>query len=157
MAGVVLNVDDCSDDLMLAQYACADAAVSFDLRSVDSGDKAIAYLQGSNEYSDREQFPLPDLVLLDLTMPGKSGFEVLAWIRSHEPVNKIPVIIFTGSVHAKDRLQAMELGADQFWVKPANYELLEQLMRRIDRQLNSGKAMDWINNDGAFGASGRRP
>ena len=148
MAAIVLHVDDSSDDLTLTQFACAAAGVSFEVRSVESGEKAIAYLEGSQIFADRTKFPLPDLILLDLKMPGKSGFDVLAWIRSHSHQTNVPVIIFTGSVHAEDRLRATELGANQFWVKPADYEALQQLMRTLDRQLTSGTQVTFASSPG---------
>ncbi len=137
MAAIVLDVDDSSDDQMLTQFACDAAGVSFEVRSVSSGENAIAYLEGRQRYSDRKQFPLPNLILLDLKMPGKSGFDVLAWIRSRDELKQVPVIVLTGSVHTADREKAIELGANQFWVKPANYEALQELMRVVERELTT--------------------
>jgi CheY-like chemotaxis protein len=138
----LLSVDDSSDDVMLLSLACRAAKVSFQFQSVDNGENAIAYLQGSQTYADRAQFPLPDLILLDLKMPGKSGFDVLAWIRSQSNLQGMPVVVLTSSVHAKDRARALELGARQYLVKPVSYEGLQSLVEIIDRQLTSQGALD---------------
>ena len=131
----ILSVDDSSDDLMLLRLACNAAKVSFELLSVESGEKAIAYLETARAYADRERFPLPDLLLLDLKMPGKSGFDVLTWVRAQPDLDHLPVIILTSSVHAEDRARALGLGANQFLVKPVGYEGLQQLVRTLDQLL----------------------
>lgn len=142
MRPIVLAIDDNPDDLLLLKLACDAARVSFDFQSVESGERAIAYLQGDHPYADRKKFPLPDLILLDLKMPGKSGFELLAWLRCQADFRQIPVVIFTSSVHSKDRAQALELGAEQYVVKPVGYDALQQLMQDLDRLLGSRKGME---------------
>jgi len=141
-AATILSVDDSSDDLMLLRLACGSANVSFQLLSVESGEKAIAYLETARGHSDRERFPLPDLMLLDLKMPGKSGFDVLTWIRTQPDFAHLPVIILTSSVHAEDRSRALSLGANQFLVKPVGYEGLRQLVRTLDQLLQPKGALD---------------
>src|SRR5215471_8973759 len=70
----ILHVDDDVNDLLLFEHACRKVGVSCQLHAVNDGEEAIAYLQGANRFADRQQFPLPDLVLLDLKMPRLSGF-----------------------------------------------------------------------------------
>jgi len=131
----VLSVDDSCDDAVLLRLACSTAKISFRLQSVQSGEEAIAYLEGRGKYADRVHFPLPDLILLDLKMPGKSGFDVLSWIRACPDLSRIPVLILTSSVHTKDRARALELGAKQYLVKPVGYAALEALAETVDRTL----------------------
>ncbi len=138
----VLSVDDSTEDVILLRFACHAAKVCFGIQSVDSGETAIAYLEGSHGYADREKFPVPDLVLLDLKMPGKSGFDVLTWVRAHRSFGHMPIVVFTSSIHPEDRARALELGANQYLVKPVSYEALKRLMGIIDRSLASAGALD---------------
>jgi CheY-like chemotaxis protein len=149
---IILSVDDSSDDLMLLRLACSAAKVSFELVCVESGEKAIAYLETARACADRDRFPLPDLILLDLKMPGKSGFDVLRWVRAQPDFNDLPVKILTSSVHSEDRALALSLGANQFLVKPVGYDGLKQLVRTLDELLMArgtphlGKSQFGIND-----------
>jgi len=138
----VLSVDDSSDDAVLLQLACSTAKISFRLQSVESGEEAIAYLEGHGKYVDRVHFPLPRLILLDLKMPGKTGFDVLSWIRASPQLSRIPVVVLTSSVHTEDRARALELGARQYLVKPVGYAALEKLAETVDRILQHGVQQD---------------
>jgi CheY-like chemotaxis protein len=79
---------------------------------------AIDYLSGSGAYADRETFPLPCLVLLDLSLPKKKGLEVLAWVRRHPTLKRLVVIVFSSSTLAVDIDRACDLGANSFVTKP---------------------------------------
>src|SRR5687768_6946257 len=107
----ILHVEDDPNDALLFQHACKKAGVSFDLQAVSDGDEAIAYLRGSENFSDRREHPMPQLMLLDLKMPRLSGFEVLAWLRDNDPFQKLPVIVLTSSNHEADIKRAYDLGA----------------------------------------------
>ncbi len=135
MPATVLSIDDNPDDFMLLRLACEAAGVSFRLEWAESGEEAIAYLEGAHGYADRDNFPLPNLILLDLKMPGISGFELLPWIRQHRDWSLLPVVVFTSSIHAEDRARALKLGANHFLIKPVNYEALQQLVQMIDQLL----------------------
>ncbi len=135
-ARTVLSVDDRIDDSMLLKLACGSAQVSFGFQSVQSGESAIAYLEGAHGFADRERFPAPDLVLLDLKMPGRSGFEVLEWIRRQTHLRDLPVIVLSSSDQQEDRARARQLGANDYWVKPVNYDQLQNLMRTVDTLLS---------------------
>jgi response regulator RpfG family c-di-GMP phosphodiesterase len=74
----ILLVDDSEDDIALMRRAFKKAEFNSPIQEVHNGEEAIAYLKGEGAYSDRNQFPLPAIVLLDLNMPMKNGFEVLA-------------------------------------------------------------------------------
>src|SRR5678815_5996360 len=88
------------------------------IQMVDNGQDAIAYLKGEGNYNDRSRYPLPGVILLDLNLPMVNGFTVLAWIRSHPKLKRIPVIIWTASSRDEDVERAFELGAAGFLVKP---------------------------------------
>lgn len=136
-APTILCVDDSADDLLLLKLARDTAGVSFQFQSVESGEGAIAYLSNAKACADPKQFPVPRLILLDLKMAGKSGFDVLAWIRAQENFKELPVIVFTSSTHINDRDRAMELGATEYLVKPVGYDALQLLMRILDCMLVS--------------------
>ena len=133
-ARTILNVDDSEDDVVMLQAACQSTKVSFRFQSVDGGEKALLYLQHAKPYDDPTHFPFPDLLLLDLKMPGKSGFDVLEWLRAHAhpALRQLPVIVFTSSMHEEDAARAFRLGANAYFVKPSDFEDLRRAVRTID-------------------------
>jgi CheY-like chemotaxis protein len=110
---------------------CREANTSINCETLDDGNKAIAYLEGSGPYADREKFPLPGVILLDLKMPIKTGFEVLAWMRAQPGLKYLPVIVFTASKQEADMTRAYDLGANAFVVKPNTMAGLETLVNTI--------------------------
>src|SRR5229473_2661647 len=78
---VILLAEDREDEVLLLRHAFAKAGFLNPLQVVPNGEEAIHYLQGEGKYANRDEYPLPALVLLDLKMPRKDGFEVLQWIR----------------------------------------------------------------------------
>ena len=135
MSLTVLTVDDSSDDTLLLQRACQRARVRFNLQTVDDGTKAIAYLSGLEAFADRSAHPIPNLVLLDLKMPVKTGFEVLDWLRSKPEFKDLRVAVFTSSQHEGDVREAYRKGANAFLTKPVEYEDLVQLAQALDKAL----------------------
>src|SRR5262245_9918941 len=93
----VLHVDDGVDDRLLVRHASKHAEFGLPLFSVETGNEAMAYLAGEGEYADRTKFPLPCVVLLDVKMPGVTGFEVLQWVRNQPQFRKLVVIMFSAS------------------------------------------------------------
>jgi CheY-like chemotaxis protein len=115
---VIMVVDDREDDLLLIRRAFQRARVLNPIVCLSSGDEAIEYLQGHGTYANRDEYPLPDLILLDLKMPKTDGFEVLQWIRSQRTLSSIRVVVLTSSDQIKDVNRAYELGANSFITKP---------------------------------------
>jgi len=95
--GVFLLVEDNADDVVLIQRAFAKAKVLNPLQITRRGEEAIEYLSGTGKYSNRSEFPLPALVLLDLNMPGLNGFDVLRWIREQPGLVTLRVVVLTSS------------------------------------------------------------
>src|SRR5579872_4629564 len=93
----VLVAEDNEDDFFLFQRALTKAKFESPVQRVENGEEAIAYLAGEGGYDDRVKYPLPSLLLLDLKMPRRTGFEVLEWTRQHPVYKKLPVIILTSS------------------------------------------------------------
>jgi CheY-like chemotaxis protein len=128
----ILYVEDDPNDVLLVQRAVKKTNAPARLYTAADGDKALAYL-GAEDFADRDKFPSPQIVLLDLKMPRKSGFEVLAWIRGHPQLKRMIVIVFTSSRHDEDINRAYELGANSYLVKPVGFEALLQTMEEVNR------------------------
>jgi CheY-like chemotaxis protein len=116
----VLYAEDEADDVFFMQAAFKRAGVERLLHAVSDGEQAIGYLAGTGPYADRELYPLPGLVLLDLNLPGRSGFEVLAWLRSQPTFRDLTVVVFSSSGRPEDRAKAAKLGATEYLLKPAS-------------------------------------
>ena len=132
----ILLVDDSENDICLVRVAFSKAEITNPIQEVHNGDEAIAYLQGEPPFDDRSKFPLPALMLLDLNMPTRNGFEVLEWLRSQPGLKRINVVILTASLREEDVDHAFDLGANSFLVKPSSIEGLIAISRCL---------RDWIN------------
>src|SRR3954463_6863646 len=117
----VLIVDDSDDDRFLLKRALHNNACCEVIGSAEDGQKAIDYLSGTGIYGDRERFPLPDLMLLDLKMPRVNGFEVLNWLRQ-QSARSLKVIVLSSSFLPEDIAQTLTMGADHYMVKTAAAE-----------------------------------
>ena len=131
---VVLYVEDEETDRFLVQRAFVKEGLEPALRMVNHGQAAIDYLLGEGEYAERENYPLPGVVLLDLNLPEVHGFEVLKWIRGHPSLRELPVVIFTSSAREDDRDRARLLGANEFLQKPALPSLFQEVARKLNEQ-----------------------
>ncbi len=118
----ILHVEDEEADLFLLRRAFKKAVIEPPPQAVTDGQAAMDYLSGVGPYADRQQHPLPCLVLLDLKLPGVSGLEVLAWIRRQPNLRRLVVIVFSSSSQPSDLQQAYELGANSFVQKPSGLE-----------------------------------
>jgi CheY-like chemotaxis protein len=127
----VLYAEDEENDVFLMQRAFRKAGVSNPLQTASDGADAIHYLQGAGDYADRERFPLPCLVLLDLNLPRNSGLEVLKWIREQPELKHLPVVILTSSNQHRDITAAYQLGANGYLVKPPSSEKLIELVSTL--------------------------
>lgn len=124
----ILIVDDSSDDFILLMRALMKAGVVNPLYWVRSGGEAIKYLNGTGPYEDRNNYPLPSVILLDLNMPDGDGFEVLTWIRNKYPSGGLLVVVLTRVEEIKKINRAYALGANSFLTKPGNVEELQELV-----------------------------
>ena len=124
-------VEDLEDDVLLVRKAFAKANLPNPMHRVSSGEEALSYLKGVGQYSNRDEHPLPDLILLDLKLNGMDGFEVLQWIRNQPGIRGIAVVVLTSSHHIPDVNRAYALGANSFLVKPTDFENYLELGRLI--------------------------
>lgn len=126
-----LVVEDDSDQALLLQRTFKKSGLEFPLPVIPDGEAAIHYLRGENEYANRFKFPMPNLVLLDLHLPRKHGFEVLEWIRSQPTFRELPVFVMTSSVLPQDLDRSLALGADFGFIKPVSLQHLEATLHRL--------------------------
>jgi len=122
----ILHIEDSEEDLILFGRACDAAGLSTVFHTVEDGQQAVAYLKGEGEFRDRNRHPFPDLIILDLNLPGMDGFGFLEWLR-HESGFSLPVLIFTISGCAEDKAKALAAGAAGYFVKPRDFETLVRL------------------------------
>lgn len=125
----ILIAEDEDDEAFLLQRALKKASISNPVQRVKNGDEVIEYLSGTGPYGDRSLFPLPIIVLLDLNMPKKSGFEVLEWIRQQPSLKTLAVDIFSGSSRSEDIDRALRMGANLYLKKPITFHELDVLFR----------------------------
>lgn len=130
-ASCVLLAEDDENDVAFLKRAFAQADIVHSLHVVPDGQAAVDYLSGSGSFSDRHQFPLPGLLLLDLKMPHKTGMEVLEWIRTQRNLRSLPVIMFSSSVHPAEIEAAYQRGANAFVTKPSGSPERTELARMI--------------------------
>jgi CheY-like chemotaxis protein len=128
---VILHVDDDTNDVVLFQHAARKAGLNLRMLTVADGEEVFAYLGGTGKYANREEFPIPDLMMLDLKMPRVSGFDVLAWVRRQENLRRLPILVLTSSNHSADIQRAYELGANSYIVKPVGFEALVALTQVV--------------------------
>jgi len=101
------------------------------LQLARNGEEAIDYISGAGKYANRQEYPIPGLVLLDLKLPRVSGLEVLQWLR-RSPVSRcLPVIVFSSSARRQDVEEAYAQGANSFLVKPSSLDKRIELARLI--------------------------
>jgi len=127
----LLLAEDDENDLFFMQRAFKQAKIANPLFRVKDGEEAIAYLQGEGGYADRKEFPLPCLILLDLKMPRRNGFEVIAWVRAQPVLKRLPIVVLTSSQQDPDINRAYELGANTYLVKPVKFEGLVEMMKAL--------------------------
>ena len=128
----ILLVEDNPRDVELIRRAFRQARMANPINVVTDGVEAMDYLSGTGVYTDRTQYPLPFLVLLDLNLPKVSGLEVLQWIRQQREFEKMCVVILTSSKEAADTERAYALGANSYLSKPGNFEQLFMLMSGLE-------------------------
>jgi two-component system response regulator len=126
----ILQVEDDPNDVFFLQHAMKKAGVANPIQVASDGREAIDYLKGAGKFADREKFPLPCLVLLDLKLPYVMGLDVLKWIRQRSGLALI-VVLLTASGEDADIAAAYRLGANGFLVKPSEASKLVDMVKAI--------------------------
>ena len=137
--GTILVAEDNDTDALVFRTAFARAELPYTVRFVKDGQEAIDYLEGKAPYADREHFPEPDLLVLDLTMPSVDGFYVLKWMRAagRKPT---PAVVLASSDHETDKRLALKLGARDYRTKSPGVVALSQFLKTAcERWLKPGE------------------
>jgi len=127
----ILVADDDSDDIFLLRRAFEKAGLDQPIFDVSDGEQAIEYLSGESAFADRARHPLPALVVLDIKMPKRNGFDVLEWLSAHEGFRDLPVVMLSSSSQESDVAKARTLGAQEYFVKPSDSDDLRQVVQTM--------------------------
>ncbi|CAG9932468.1 response regulator [Candidatus Nitrotoga arctica] len=127
----ILLVEDNSQDEMLTLRALRRANLANRIDVVRDGQQALDYLFREGEFTDREAFCLPTIVLLDISLPRLSGLEVLARLRADSRTELLPVVILTSSDEEHDRLKSYENRANSFVRKPVDFADFAETVVRL--------------------------
>ncbi len=125
---IILMADDDPDDRLMVEEAFEENHMAYDLRFVYNGQELMDYLNGTGRFSGFGQLPRPDLIILDVNMPKKDGFEALQEIKTDRQLCSIPVIIFTSSRSDEDIIRSYNLGVNSFINKPVSFKELVELI-----------------------------
>jgi CheY-like chemotaxis protein len=129
----ILLVEDNPVDILLMQRAFRNETfANISLQIVRDGDAAVFYLNGDGEYSDRDRYPLPAIILLDLKLPRRSGHEVLVWLKQQPELKCLPVVMLTSSRQTPDVKLAYDLGVNSYLVKPVGFASLLEMMQSFN-------------------------
>lgn len=128
---VVLYVEDEENDVLFMRAAFRRQGIDVPLQTVPNGQEAISYLAGDPPFADRQQHPFPAVVLLDVNLPLRSGFEVLHWIRQQPQLEALKVVMFSSSGRPEDRQRATELGATDYALKPSSGMQFSEVARTL--------------------------
>lgn len=128
----ILLVEDNPLDVELTLDAFREAQLNGQIHVVRNGHDALNYLFGRNQYDDRQTYPLPNLVLLDLHLPGIDGHEVLQEIKVTPHLKRLPVIILTSSQEEQDVIRSYDRGANSYLVKPVSVNGFLDIVNLID-------------------------
>ncbi len=128
---VIMLVEDNEMDVVLTLDAFKEARLINPIQVARTGEDALEYLGGIGNYQNRTLYPLPELILLDLKLPGVSGLDLLKQIKTNPDLKRIPVIILTSSAEEGDRSLGYDLGANSYLVKPISFEGFLEVVGKI--------------------------
>ena len=127
----ILVAEDNEDDAFLLRRAFARAGLANPLQFVGDGEQVLAYLNGEGKYHDREMYPFPGLLLLDIKMPRMNGLEVLSVIRKDPRLKRLVVIFLTSSGQERDINRAFDMQANSYLVKPSRPEAMTEILETL--------------------------
>lgn len=129
MSFPILIVEDSEEDSLWLKRQLDHAGLCNPCHIVKTAEEAMDYIEGRPPYSDRAQFPLPKVLLLDIKLPGIDGFEFLHWLKENPKSNGALIVTISGLGELAAIRRAYELGANSFLNKPCNPIDLENLIQ----------------------------
>jgi CheY-like chemotaxis protein len=133
----ILLAEDNDDDIALIQFAFRKANIFYPVHVVRDGEGVLSYLNGTGDYADRAKYPIPQLLLLELELPGLNGFETLKRVRGNPTLSHLKIIILTGSEEPGSADKAHQLGANGFFAKPPGFSELVRIANILkERELS---------------------
>jgi CheY-like chemotaxis protein len=129
----ILIAEDDEEDRMLVEEAMEESLLVNPLYFVQNGEEVMDFLYNIGKYADKNKYPLPGLILLDLNMPKKDGRQVLGEIRQDPNLKKIPIIILTTSKAEEDILRSYDLGVNSYITKPVTFDGLVEIVKNLGK------------------------
>jgi CheY-like chemotaxis protein len=130
--GVIFLLENSTEYLFCLDQAFRAVQVMNPLRVARYGNEAILYLKGVGIYADRTHYPLPNLIIIDLTIPDGSGMAVLGWIRRQAQFSEIPVIILVHPTQERFVQDAFDRGANAYYLKRDDLAALAQMIQSLE-------------------------
>lgn len=127
----ILIADDDAEDRMLAKDALEESRLANEVHFVEDGEALMHYLFNQGKFADKEKYPKPGIILLDLNMPKMDGREALKEIKSNANLRSIPIVVLTTSKAEEDILKTYNLGVNSFITKPVSFESLVNVMKTL--------------------------
>ena len=128
----ILLVEDNRMDVELTLDAFREVNLENQVSVARDGQEALDYLFGQGKYADRKEYPLPDIILLDLKMPGIDGFGVLRKVKNTPILKRIPIIVLTSSTDEGDRALSYDNGVNSYLVKPVSFGGFLEVVSKIE-------------------------
>lgn len=128
---IILLAEDDQDDCYLISEALDESGVENRLLMVENGEELLDYLYHRGKYTDQNEWPRPELILLDLNMPLKDGREALEEIKNEPELKRIPIVVLTTSQAEEDILATYSLGITGFITKPMTFTGLVEIMKSL--------------------------
>ncbi|MDA3792334.1 MAG: response regulator [Elusimicrobia bacterium] len=126
-----LLIEDNMTDIKITELIFKKAKINNSLSVVKTGEEALKYLKNQDQYINDEQYPAPDVILMDIKMPGIDGFDTTEHIRKLDNYKNIPIIILTTSVRPDDVNKSFEIGANDYIPKPITVENLMSSLSKL--------------------------
>ena len=130
---IILIADDDAEDRMLVKEALEESRLNNNIQFVENGEELLDYLHNRGKFTDKDQYPTPGLILLDLNMPKKDGREALKEIKTDDHLRMIPVVVLTTSKAEEDILRTYDLGVSSFITKPVTFSSLVDVMKTLSK------------------------
>jgi CheY-like chemotaxis protein len=143
---VILVVDDSPDDVFLIGVAFKKIGVAGKLMAVSNEREACQYLEGAGSYHNREENPLPDIVISDAMLGTTSGLDLLAWFRKEPKFRDVPFILYSGTISPTDAQRAVALGATAYLEKSGDTTQTKRQLREIISHLPEHCRQEWLKD-----------